>query len=303
MQTMTRAFAVVFLSALCLSAGCATGKSKVPAGTAQPDKFLFEKGTEALNKKKWLAAREYFSTIVDTYPQSTYRADAKLGVGDSLLGEGSAASQIQAIQEFREFLSYFPTHQRADYAQYKLAMAHYYQMAKPERDQTETREAIREFAMFFDRYPNSTLKPEANKYYRETRDRLSESEYRVGLFYHRARWYPGAIDRFKAVLKEDPEFTNRDALYFYLAEALVKVKRPAEALPLLDKLTQEFEQSEFLAKGKVLMEEIKNPTVEATSTTKDEKKEDPKKEDAKKKEEAAKKAEEKKDPKKPDPKP
>ena len=34
--------------------------------------------------------------------------------------------------------------------------------------------------------------------------------------------YPGAIDRFKSVLKEDPEFTNRDSVYFYLADALVK---------------------------------------------------------------------------------
>ncbi len=141
-------------------------------------------------------------------------------------------------------------------------MAHYYQMAKPERDQTETREAIREFDIFFDRFPNSKLRPEAEKFNRETRDRLSESEYRVGLFYHRAKWYPGAIDRFQNVLKTDPKFTNRDAVYFYLREALVKMNRPAEAVPQLTKLVEEFEVSEFLMGAQKLLTEIKNAPVQ-----------------------------------------
>ena len=34
-------------------------------------------------------------------------------------------------------------------------------------------------------------------------------------------------------MKDDPEFTSRDGVYFYLAESLIKVKRKAEALPLL----------------------------------------------------------------------
>ena len=277
MQGMTRSLAslgrifgslAIAVSLLAGAAACAAGKAKVPAGTAQPDTWLFERGNEALNKKKWMTAREYFQTIVETYPQSPHRADAKLGVGDSLLGEGTAAAQIQAIQEFREFISFFPTHARADYAQYKLAMAHYYQMAKPERDQTETREAIREFDVFFERYPNSKLRPEAEKYDRETRDRLSESEYRVGLFYHRARWYPGAIDRFQQVLKTDPKFTNRDAVYFYLSEALVKMNRPAEAVPQLTKLVEEFEVSEFLVGAQKLLGEIKNAPVQPATTPK-----------------------------------
>ena len=279
MQGMTRSLVSVALvvGLLAGAAACASGGNKVPAGTAQPDTWLFERGNEALNRKKWMTAREYFQTIVETYPQSTHRADAKLGVGDSLLGEGTAAAQIQAIQEFREFLSFFPTHPRADYAQYKLAMAHYYQMAKPERDQTETREAIREFDIYFERYPNSTIRPEAEKHYRETRDRLSESEYRVGLFYHRAKWYPGAIDRFQSLLKFDPKFTNRDAVYFHLSEALVKMNRPAEAVPQLTKLVEEFEVSEFLVKGQQLLTEIKNAPVQPASTPKaDGEKEKPK---------------------------
>ncbi len=249
---------IVIALASGLSGACAAKSSKVPPGTNQPDKYLFEKGSEFLNKKKWLTAREYFQSLVETYPQSPYRADAKLGVGDCYLGEGTAASQVQAIQEFREFLSYFPTHPRADYAQYKLAMAHFYQMAKPERDQSETKHAIEEFDTFFTRYPNSSLMEEAKKHAREAHDRLSESEYRVGFFYFRMKWYPGAIDRFQSIIKADPQFTGRDAVYFYLAQALVKVNRPAEALPTLQKLVDEFVQSEYLAEAQKLMADLKS---------------------------------------------
>ena len=70
---------------------------KPPTGTPEPDKFLFERGTEALNKKRWLVAREYFRELIDTYPQSPLRADAKLGIGDTYLGEGSAESYVLAL--------------------------------------------------------------------------------------------------------------------------------------------------------------------------------------------------------------
>jgi outer membrane protein assembly factor BamD len=253
---MTR-FAVCV--ALVWVAACATGGSKrPPTGTPEPDRFLFERGTEALNRKRWLVSREYFRQLVDSYPQSPFRADAKLGIGDTYLGEGTAESFVLGINEYREFLNYYPTHPRADYAQYKLGMAHYYQMRAPERDQTETRDAIRELDTFVQRFPNSRLLPEGQQHLREARDRLATSEYRVGFFYYRVKVYPGSIQRFKALLDRDPGYTNRDAVYYYLAESYVKVGRPAEALPYFDRLVKEFEQSEYLEPAKKRVEELKS---------------------------------------------
>ena len=149
------------VAALAAASACASAARDVPAGTVQPDKFLFDRGTEELDKRKWLTAREFFRQILDTYVQSPYRPDAKLGVGDTYLGEGTPEALERALNEFREFLNFFPTNPRADYAQYKLGMTHFRQMRAPQRDQTETREAIREFETFVARYPNSTLMEEA----------------------------------------------------------------------------------------------------------------------------------------------
>jgi outer membrane protein assembly factor BamD len=251
-------FVVAVAAAAALTACASSGASKVPTGTPEPDKFLFERGTEALNKKRWTVSREYFRQLVDSYPQSQYRADAKLGMGDTYLGEGSAESYVLAINEFREFLSFYPTHDRADYAQFKMGMAHFYQMKAAERDQTETREAIRELQAFVDKFPRSKLIEDGQEKLRAAKDRLDDSEYRVGFFYFRSRWYPGAVDRLKKLLDRDPGYTNRDAAMFYLAESYVKLNQPALALPYYERIVTEFDQSDYLENAKKRIPELKD---------------------------------------------
>ena len=207
-------------------------------------------GYKALNDRKWVTAREFFKQIVETYTQSPFRPDAKLGVGDTYLGEGTAESLVLAINEYREFLSFYPTNRRADYAQYKLGLAHFQQMRAPQRDQTETREAINEFQTFVDRYPNSSMMPNVREHLRVAQDRLSTADYEVGHFYYRQKWYPGAVDRFKALLKQDPEFTGRDAVYYYLGESLIKTNHSAEALPYYERIVEEFQTSEYLTEAR-----------------------------------------------------
>ena len=253
-------FAIVVAAVTVLSSvsGCSSRQTTPPPGTTQPDRFLFERGTEALQNRDWMDARTYFQQIVDGYPQSPFRPDAKLGVGDSYLGEDTAASVVLAANEFREFLQFYPTSMRADYAQYKLAMSHFEQMRAPERDQTETREALKEFDVFFQKYPNSPLTPEVKKNWRIARDRLSDASYGVGLHYYRVRWYPGAIDRFREILRDDPDYSRRDALYFYLAESLARTDKTPEAIPYFERLLAEFPSSEHVEDAKVRLQALRN---------------------------------------------
>jgi outer membrane protein assembly factor BamD len=248
---------VLALSAVGLGACASGGANSLPSGTVDPAKFLFDRGTEALNTRRYFKARQYFQQLYDNYPDSPSRPDGKLGLGDAYLGEDTAESLVLAANEFREFLTFFPNNPRADYAQYKLALSHAAQMLKPDRDQKETREAIKELETFVARYPDSHLIGEGRKKLREARDRLSTYDYLVGLNYFRWRVYPGAIGRFKELLKSDPEYTNRDAVYYYLAESLMAVNMKAEALPYFEKLVEEFHQSEFLARAQTRIKELK----------------------------------------------
>jgi outer membrane protein assembly factor BamD len=246
------------LCVLVAVAGCGGGtRNASPQNAANPDRFLYDRGLEALKERDWLDAREYFRQVVDNYPGSPLRADAKLGVGDSYLGERSAESLVLADTEYREFLTFYPTHPRADYAQFKLAMSFYEQMRAPDRDQTPTREALAEFQAFFDRFPNSPLVPEAKQRWREARDRLSEHNFRVGLLYYRLGVWSGALSRFQEVLKEDAGFTGRDQVYYYLGELYLRNNKKDEALPYYDRLVTEFVESEYLERARKRLEELK----------------------------------------------
>lgn len=253
---MTRRLAVVALL-LVAAVACGGNKANLPgAGSVEADKFLFDRGTDALGRKRWLEAREYFRRLVDTYPQSAYRQDAKLGIGDSYLGEDTVESNILAVNEFREFISFFPGNERTDYAQYKIAVAYAQQMLGPDRDRTPAREALDACNLFLSSYPNSALRPEVEKVRRRAQDQLSGNDYKVGLHYYRIGWYPGSIDRFKKLLEADPEYTGRDAVYFYLGEIYHKLKQDPEALPYYDRIVKEFEKSDYLERARKRIREI-----------------------------------------------
>jgi outer membrane protein assembly factor BamD len=246
-------------AALVFAVACTTTSTRqvVPAGTQEPDKFLYDKGDAALKARKWITAREYFKQVVETYTQSPYRPDAKLAVGDTYLEEGGVDNLILAMNEYREFLSFYPTNRRADYAQYKLGMTHFKQVRTAERDQSETRDAIREFQTFIARYPTSPLMPEARARLRESLDRIGKADFQVGLFYYRQKWYPGSVDRFATLLKNDPDYSDRGDVYFYLAESYMKTKREAQALPYYDKLVTEFPKNEHVPFAQKRIAELK----------------------------------------------
>ena len=245
------------VAALAASACAPTVRNTIPPGTLQPDQWLFERGTEALTEKKWLTAREFFKVVTETYTQSPYRPDAKLGVGDTYLGEGTPEALVLGLNEFQEFLSFYPTHPRSDYAQYKVGMIHHRQMRSAGRDQTETRAAVTSFETFLTRFPNSKLRPEVETRLREARDRVGEHEFGVGRYYYTIEWYPAAIARWKELLKADPAYSGRDAVYFFLGESLIKMGNGPEALPYFEMLVTEFEQSEHLTNARARIAQLK----------------------------------------------
>jgi outer membrane protein assembly factor BamD len=236
---------------------CASAPKLPPPGVMEADQWLFERANEALAERKWFEAREYFRRLVDGFPQSPHREDAKIGIGDTYIGEDSIESNILAINEFREFLTFFPVSRRADYAQYRIGLAYSRQMLSPQRDQTATKDAIRELELFMQRYPDSPLRPEVEVLERAAKDRLSQSEYEIGYFYARYNVCAGAVDRVRAILVADPAFTGRDAVYFQMAECLLKMGAPAEALPWYERLISEFEKSEYLERARKRVLELK----------------------------------------------
>ena len=57
-------------------------------------------------------------------------------------------------------------------------------------------------------------------------------------------------------MKTDPQYTRRDGVYFYLAETYNKTRKPDEALPLYQKVLEEFQESQYLKMSKRRIDEL-----------------------------------------------
>jgi outer membrane protein assembly factor BamD len=263
LTTLPRITLPAVLIALLASLGAACHSSNgdptlPPPGTVNPDQFLFERGTTAMAHKHYLEAREYFRKIVDSYPQSPRRREAKLGMGDSYVAENRIDSDILAINQYKEFIQFFPTDPKDDYAQYEICVAQARQILSAERDQTATAEAVKQDDLLIDRYPSSPYRPQVEKLRRAAQDRLSDHELRVGIFYFHLKGYGGATDRFNYLLAHDPNYTNRDVAYYYLAESLVAVKLEPAALPYYEKVVTEFPNSKYVEASKKRIAALKH---------------------------------------------
>ena len=151
---------------------------KPPTGTPEPDKFLFERGTEELDKRRWLVVPRI---LPPAGRQLSRRANiARMPSWASaipIIGEGSAESYVLAINEFREFLSFYPDPQarrlRAAEAWHGALLPDARARARPDRDaRGDPRNCRRSSALS----QLGTI-DEGQKYLREAKDRLGDSEY------------------------------------------------------------------------------------------------------------------------------
>ncbi len=236
------------LLAVLLAGGCGGRQiTAVPDG-AQADRRLLALGQEALDGRDWETARTYFRQLLDSYPRSQFAGDARLGIADTYYEQRGAQNALLAATEFRDYLTFFPNHPRADYAQYRIAFGHYRRRRGADRDQEDTRLAVEEFRKLLELYPNSRYAEEARGYVVECEDELAEATLQIAEFYQdQRRWCRGAIPRLEEILATWPNFTRADETRMRLGQALSDCGREPEALVHYQNVVEETPDSAFAA--------------------------------------------------------
>lgn len=243
--------------------GSSCGEKSTPnlPPAAQGDERLLALGRDALDKGNWEDARGYFQQLLDSYPRSSLAGDARLGVADSYFNQRGSGNLVLAIAEYRDFLTFFPNHPRADYAQYQIAFGHYKQIHSPDRDQDETALAIEEFEKLIELYRNSRYAEEGKKLLNECYETMAESEFQVGLFYLQIRKHcRAAIARFNEVLTKYPTFSRNDELHFRLGTAYQLCRQPDEAKPHLQAVVDNYPNSEFREQAQSILATLQADT-------------------------------------------
>ncbi|MFN8006830.1 MAG: outer membrane protein assembly factor BamD [Terriglobia bacterium] len=233
-----------------------------PTGEAEPDKILYEKGIRDIAKGKYEVARLTLQTLLNTYPDSDYKEKAKLAIADSYYKQGGTSGLVQAESEYKDFRTFFPTSDDADDAQMKIAMTHYSQMEKPDRDNTQAKAAERELKAFLQDYPDSPLREEAAQKLRDVQEVLGTANLRVANQYMLTKRYDASIRRVKWTIQDYPDFSRMDDALWVLGQSLEKKKQIPAAGYYYGKIVSEYPSSPFAESAKKRLEELNLPIPE-----------------------------------------
>jgi outer membrane protein assembly factor BamD len=178
------------------------GKKK---NTDAPPDTLAQRGIKELSNKNYIDAIDTFEKLKNRYPYSDQALLAQIMVADAKFYD---KKYQEAFESYREFEKLHPTNKAVPYCIFQEGRCFYLQRSTIDRDQTYTRNAIREFTRLKQKYPKSHYIPRADKYLARCRRDLAEHEFYVGNFYFTTEHYKAALDRYEGLIQDYPEFSK-----------------------------------------------------------------------------------------------
>ncbi|MCT4586379.1 MAG: outer membrane protein assembly factor BamD [Carboxylicivirga sp.] len=200
-------------------------------------------GTSCSKYQKLLKSQDYelwYSEAMSYYEKEDYtRAATLLGQLINIYRGTDKAEEVNYVYAncmyglndfltsghyYREYVKNFPAGDYAEECQYMSAYCYYMRSPKPRLDQTTTEEAIQEFQLFINMYPNSARVEESTRLMDELRDKLVFKSYLNAKLYYNLGDYLGnnymsAVIAAQNSLKDFPDTKYREELSFLILES------------------------------------------------------------------------------------
>ncbi len=252
----------MLLATVLLFAGCGRKTGKLGAGlqdSVEPDRVLLERALEDIQKSRYTAARLNLMTLINTYPDSEFLAKAKLAVADSYYKEGGSAGLSLAVQEYKDFRTFFPYLPEAAYAQYQVGMSHYRRLEKPDRDRTHARLAEVEFQEFLKKHGEHEWAADAQQKLRDVQEVLAEGDYRVARYYYIKGSRRASAGRLIELTDRYPLYSNSDRSLMMLGDIFEKSEREDLAGRFYSRVVKDYPLSPLAPQAKSRLEELGVP--------------------------------------------
>src|SRR5947209_486194 len=194
-------------------------ENPITKDTKQPDKVLFDKSIGDIEHGRYEVARITLNTLINTYDQSEYLAEAKLAIADSWYREGGAHGLAQAEAEYKDFILFYPTLEEAAESQQKICQIHYRQMEKADRDPSQAYRAEDECRQLIVQFPNSKFVPETQQILRNIQEAIGEGEFLVGNFYFKRGDNSASANRMNHLVEQYPLYSKADEALWEMGQA------------------------------------------------------------------------------------
>lgn len=206
-----------------------SAQAAASAPSAEPDKVLYDRALDDLKHRKFTEGRLSLQTLINTYPDSEYLAKAKLSMADSFYKEGGTSNLTQAIEEYKNFIVFFPFLDESAYAQMQVGMAHYQMMEKSDRDTNQALAAESELQIFLLKYAESPLAPQAEQRLRDVQEVLADGEFRIGRYYFVKQDYRASAARLMEVSERYPLYSQSDDALAMLGDVYQRARQASKS--------------------------------------------------------------------------
>ena len=257
---MTRSLWRVLVSccAILLVAGItAPAASAKKKKVVLPPQEAYDEAMAKMAKKRYMQARTMLQEILPRVAPEDRELLPKvqLGIADAFFKDGGALNYGEALNAYKNFLTYFPQHEQAAYAQFMVGQSMFRQVLSPDRDQTMTLKAIDELKKVEANFPQSPYAEGARQTIDLCNARLAEKERMVGRFYQRRKVYFAAIDRYKYALDHYPIAAQSPRLLFDLGTCQLSVNKRDEAQETFDRLKSAPDNQDYLRRAQAAIAE------------------------------------------------
>jgi outer membrane protein assembly factor BamD len=162
---------------------------------------------------------------------------------------------IEGRTEMELLVQDFPNSAFINEARFRIPFCVYKQSHSYERDQEETREAIRLFRDYLNDSPSEGWEMDSARfYYKEAVEKLAKKEFQAARFYESVERYEAAIVYYRTFLSEFPESKFSDEARLSILALLVRLERTAEAQEALDDIVTQNPNKETVQKAKVIVQ-------------------------------------------------
>ena len=181
---------------------------------------LMSKGMNEFRKGDYKEAVELFQKLKDRYPYSKLAVHAELKLADSLFKRKEFE---EAAETYIEFERLHPRNEAIPYVIYQQGMCHFLRMGKIDRDQTSTKNAVKEFERLQRKFPDDPFSMMAERRIRKCISNLAEHEFYVGRFYYKSGHYVAALKRFEYLINHYPDAGQYEETLVYISKCKEKL--------------------------------------------------------------------------------
>ncbi len=186
----------------------------------KPPEELMSEGMSAFRDGDYTEAAESFQNLKDRYPYSKLAIKAELKWADAIF---KSRDFEEALEAYKEFEMLHPKNESIPYVIYQQGMCSFLRMGSIDRDQTNTKNALKEFERLRREFPTDPFSLMARRRIRKCLINLAEYEFYVGHFYFKAGRYQAALKRFEYLITHYPDYGQYEKTFTYIAKSKEKL--------------------------------------------------------------------------------